>query len=129
MADEIAPARHFTDPCLACGAVHRRTPDDEARHARGCVTCGAPKQCPPSSEFPVELRRFLTRQLLDRFLEQHGGPETGWRHLLAMMFRNTVITIPNRGDRFLDFAASPDDVYAVACRMAGVTFPTDSTGS
>jgi hypothetical protein len=108
-------ARVVTDPCLACGHVEQVA---DVRSTGVCAGCGVTARCPPSTEFPVAVKRLLTRRLLDQWLAQHGGPDVAWPHLLVMAFRNSTVEIPGRGSRFIDYAASADELYGLALSLA-----------
>ncbi len=94
-------------------------PHDAALPDAVCASCGVAQTCPPVSAWPRELKRWVVDRLLQTKLAQHGGDcDHAWKHLLAMALRNTTVPQPHGPPLTLSFAASPDDVYAAALRLA-----------
>lgn len=100
--------------CPACGVEREPTLAIDAR-----CGCGASAPCPPVHAWPRELKRWVQERLVLAALAPHGGDtDYAWRHMLAVLFRGVSVKQHDGTVQHFSFAATPDEVFAVAYARA-----------
>jgi hypothetical protein len=87
------------------------------------------RTCPEVAEWPIELKRWLIGHIVRRALARVGGQHhpDAWKHILTTFMRGRRVPVPRLGHHTVPWAATSDDVYALALRLAREDLATRTT--